>query len=97
MQRVFALIETDTLHEPTDRTPPPAVLRNQYYEVPRNPSAFYTQREIIYTHLMQACLPPDSAQLASKQKRYVLHGLGGSGKTQLCLKFAEDHRDKLGP
>jgi signal recognition particle GTPase len=24
----------------------------------------------------------------------VLYGLGGSGKTQFCLKFASDNRDK---
>ncbi|KAI9866891.1 MAG: hypothetical protein M1813_000833 [Trichoglossum hirsutum] len=31
----------------------------------------------------------------SVQKRFVLYGLGGSGKTQVCLKFAQDYREKF--
>jgi hypothetical protein len=33
-------------------------------------------------------------QQQHRQKRFVLHGLGGCGKTQLCLKFVEEHREK---
>ena len=35
-------------------------------------------------------LQPDSA--SRKRKVFVLYGLGGSGKTQIALKFAELHR-----
>ena len=31
----------------------------------------------------------------SSQKRFVIYGLGGSGKTELALKYAEDHQDKF--
>ena len=36
-------------------------------------------------------LGPDSA--SQKRKIFVLYGLGGSGKTQLALKFAELYHD----
>lgn len=29
-----------------------------------------------------------------QQKRFLIHGLGGLGKTQVYLKFAEDHREE---
>ena len=38
--------------------------------------------------------PPNPPSAQKMQKRYVLHGLGGSGKTQICLKFAQDHRER---
>lgn len=28
------------------------------------------------------------------QKRYVIYGLGGSGKTEFCCKFAQDNREQ---
>jgi nucleoside-triphosphatase THEP1 len=28
------------------------------------------------------------------QKRFVICGIAGSGKTQFCCKFAEDNRDQ---
>ena len=31
----------------------------------------------------------------SGQKRFVIYGLGGSGKTELALKYAEEHQDKF--
>ena len=31
--------------------------------------------------------------ITSEQKRYLLHGMGGIGKTQICLKFIEEVSD----
>jgi GTPase SAR1 family protein len=28
----------------------------------------------------------------AEQKRFVVYGLGGAGKTQFCSKFAQDNR-----
>ena len=67
---------------------------NRYYEIPRNPSSAFTQRDDVYTQLREACLPSDDPALQPRQRRFVLYGLGGSGKTQLCLKFAEEYREK---
>lgn len=29
-----------------------------------------------------------------KQRTFAIFGLGGTGKSEACLKFAEDHRDE---
>ena len=29
-----------------------------------------------------------------QQKRFILHGLGGSGKSQVSVKFAQDNRNR---
>ena len=68
--------------------------RNKYFEVPRNPTAVFVQRDQIYQLLEEACIRPSSPDVPLHQTRFVLHGLGGSGKTQLCLKFVEEHREK---
>ena len=67
---------------------------NKYFEVPRNVSSIFTGREDICRDLRERCLPSDPPSAQKTQKRYVLHGLGGSGKTQVCLKFAQDHRER---
>src|SRR5271168_1931489 len=66
---------------------------NKHYEIPRNPSPVFTGREEIRERLRASCLPSSSSD-SLQQKRFVIYGLGGSGKTQLCLKFAEDHRER---
>ncbi|KAL8949253.1 MAG: hypothetical protein Q9222_004627 [Ikaeria aurantiellina] len=71
--------------------------RNKYYEVPFSPSPFFTGREDIVQELNRTCSPTEPIQLQSIQKRFVLHGLGGSGKTQVCLKFAQSSREKYAP
>jgi|SRR5271156_3346852 len=68
--------------------------QNKYYEIPRNPTAVFTDRDRIYIPFQNACLPLMDSNIPPRQTRFVLYGLGGSGKTQLCLKFAEDHREK---
>jgi nucleoside phosphorylase len=75
-------------------TMPKTRFRNKYYEVPRNPTNFFTERDQIYIPLQKACLPSNITDTPPCQVRCVLFGLGGSGKTQFCLKFAEEHREK---
>lgn len=68
--------------------------RNKYYEVPHSLSSVFTGRDSMCRKLSESCLPSQKEDVSSVQKRFVLCGLGGSGKTQICLKFAQDHRDK---
>ena len=59
-------------------------------------SSVFTGRVEIGRELREGCLPTEPIHLQSVQKRFVVYGLGGSGKTQVCLKFAQDHREKYG-
>jgi tetratricopeptide (TPR) repeat protein len=44
--------------------------------------------------LRERCLPSKNQVGPRVHKIFVLYGLGGSGKTQVCLKFAQDYREK---
>ncbi|KAI9773955.1 MAG: hypothetical protein M1839_001967 [Geoglossum umbratile] len=68
---------------------------NKHYYVPYNLSGIFTGRDDIIRKLREGCLPSETEDRLVKQKRFVLYGLGGSGKTQACLKFAQDHREKF--
>ena len=69
-------------------------LYNRYYKVPHNVSSIFTGREEISRSLQDLCLPSKPPSAQKTQKRHVLYGLGSSGKTQICLKFAQDHRER---
>ncbi len=67
---------------------------NQYYEVPHKVTSHFIGRHDILQKLEECCLPSGQEPPPKEPKRFVLHGPGGFGKTEICLKFAEDHRDK---
>ena len=67
---------------------------NKYYCVPYNLSGIFTGRDDVIQKLRNSCLPPKLKDRLTEQKRFVLYGLGGSGKTQACLKFAQDYRER---
>ncbi|KAN0110209.1 hypothetical protein V8E51_006596 [Hyaloscypha variabilis] len=62
---------------------------NEFYDVPHSASLQFTGRDDIREQLDESLLPYRNSKT---QQRFVLHGLGGSGKTQIALKFAEDNR-----
>lgn len=70
------------------------MLKNKYYNIPYNVSSTFTGRDGICQRLQETCLLSSGALALTGQKRFVLYGLGGSGKTQICLKFAQDNREK---
>ena len=56
-----------------------------------NPSSRFTGRTEVITKLKRHFSNTnDSAQ---KRKFFLLHGMGGIGKTQICLKFVEEMSD----
>lgn len=74
---------------------------NEHFDIPKSINRFYTGRTHEADQLHDWLLPEstqslhkisDKAQL--KQKRFVIYGVGGSGKTEFCCKFAEDNRDQ---
>ncbi|KAI9764687.1 MAG: hypothetical protein M1839_005787 [Geoglossum umbratile] len=68
---------------------------NMHYRVPHGVSPIFTGRGDTCRQLEQLCLPPEAPNDSRAQKRFVVYGMGGSGKTQVCLKFAQDHRGKF--
>jgi hypothetical protein len=54
---------------------------NKHYYVPYNLSAIFTGHDDIINKIYKGCLPSEGKDLATSQKRFVIHGLGGSGKT----------------
>ena len=70
--------------------------KNEHCILPDKLNALFTGRNEIRQRL-QDCLLPDRYARAREQQRFVLFGLGGSGKTQLALRFASDHKEKYIP
>jgi hypothetical protein len=52
-------------------------------------SSYFTGRKV-YLDKLEAYFSPRPAGGKSR-RRYVLYGMGGAGKTQICLKFIEDY------
>ena len=67
---------------------------NKHYCVPHNLSALFTGRDDIIQKISEMCLPSSTQDRRIMQKRFVLYGLGGSGKTQICIKFAHDYQER---
>lgn len=68
-------------------------VKNELYIVPHTVNPHFTGRNDIRRQLNEGLIE-DGYGIAKDQQRFVLYGLGGSGKTQMCLKFVQDHRDK---
>lgn len=59
---------------------------------PPRPSPKFTGRKRYLDHLHEFFLAHTSLQDANRV--FVLHGMGGAGKTQICLKFAEMYQNR---
>ena len=69
--------------------------RNRHFHIPQAVSSIFTGREDISQTVEDSLLAPESTQPNRQQRRFIIHGMGGSGKSQFCSKFAQDHREKL--
>jgi hypothetical protein len=74
---------------------------NKHFDTPKPVDRFYTGRTEQAEQLKKWLLPgsfPGNGRAPivtfAKQNRFVIYGIGGSGKTQFCCKFAEDNRDQ---
>jgi Holliday junction resolvasome RuvABC ATP-dependent DNA helicase subunit len=79
--RLFVKIE---VHEHASRSQDDTLL------VPQRPnsSALFTGREDILERLKNHFAPQDEGDKC--RKSFLLYGMGGIGKTQICLKFVEE-------
>ena len=66
---------------------------NVHWIVPKITNTLFTGREDILEKLDRSIGPQsDLSQKNEHQKRFVIIGDGGIGKSEVCLKFANDHR-----
>jgi hypothetical protein len=69
---------------------------NRHWLVPRRSNPLFTGQSQLRTKLKEQLLP-DIAGFNEREdsKVFVLHGIGGVGKSEICIKFAEEHRKWL--
>lgn len=68
---------------------------NHHFDVPQSVSSIFTGRETLLKELQEKFIPDRKSFRDEEQRRTIIHGLGGSGKTQFCCKFAQDNRDSF--
>lgn len=63
--------------------------------VPKNTNTLFTGREDILVKLGNSlAAQTQSLQMSEHQMRFVIIGNGGFGKSEVCLKFANEHRQQ---
>ena len=68
-------------------------LHNEHFMVSRRLNPFFTGREEELRKLKQAlCAPHSTTRGTAVPKTYVIHGMGGAGKSEVALKFAHENR-----
>jgi signal recognition particle GTPase len=72
----------------------PLASLNQHFDIPQAVSSIFTGRETALKDLEHSLLAPVLPHQPQMQKRFVVYGLGGSGKTQFCCKFAQDNQKR---
>lgn len=73
---------------------PRAAKKNKHFAIPKAVESHYLGREVELVTLAQAFWSKDQVQ--HQQKRHVIYGVGGSGKTQFCGKYAQEFRERYG-
>ena len=69
-------------------------IHNEHFMVPRRVNTVFTGREKEINDLQQSLCPSHSESPATESKIYVIHGIGGAGKSEVALKFAHDNRSE---
>jgi hypothetical protein len=62
--------------------------RNVHWNVPRLVNSLFTGRTQLLTKI-EGALHHSNAIDTGQQKRFVITGLGGQGKSEICLKIAD--------
>jgi hypothetical protein len=63
-------------------------------KLPPRLSSIFTGRTDILHRLDDFLVPSETSVGLGKQRVFVLYGLGGVGKSQIGLKFVEEHSDR---
>ncbi|THX51502.1 purine and uridine phosphorylase, partial [Aureobasidium pullulans] len=80
--------------------PPTAVAQlpsigNRHWLVPRRSNPFFTGRETTLKRMTEQLIPDHNAKTQILRPISVLQGIGGSGKSEVAIKFAEENRDSF--
>jgi hypothetical protein len=67
--------------------------RNQHYLLPRSVNSLFTGRDELLDRI-QAVLRSNTTTSHIKQARFVITGLGGQGKSEICLQVADLMKDE---
>jgi primosomal protein N' len=62
--------------------------------VPRPVNTFFTGRKRVLKMLREIFCDNIQHEINDKQRRFVIIGIGGTGKSEVCLKFAEENRER---
>ena len=68
---------------------------NKHFYIPRAVSSMFTGKTDLLDDLRHTLF--DMSEHVEKrhvQKRFIIYGLAGSGKTEFCCKFAQDNRQR---
>ncbi|KAI9650183.1 hypothetical protein NHQ30_000196 [Ciborinia camelliae] len=65
-----------------------------HFFLPQDALENFIGREDMLAHLGRVFFPKIRVKNPPKRKSFVVFGMGGSGKTQFCSKFAEDYRGR---
>ena len=87
-----ALLESQPLYLLADDASPTDI--NEIYRVHHHSSKYFTGRKM-HAKILRDKLGTFQQQSTRREhKIFVIYGLGGSGKTQFCLKYVEDNRPR---
>lgn len=75
--------------DPTPRLLPPPVepSGNVHWTVPRNVNNMFTGRSELIDRI-RVVISPEKRSPTQEQSRFVITGMGGQGKSEVCLKVA---------
>ncbi|KXX74801.1 Nephrocystin-3 [Madurella mycetomatis] len=65
-----------------------------HFHPPEETSHSFIGRQDLLRNMRNAFFPSDRATTISGSKSFVIFGMGGSGKTELCTKFANDNKHR---
>ncbi|KIX02258.1 uncharacterized protein Z518_08197 [Rhinocladiella mackenziei CBS 650.93] len=73
----------------------PLATLNEHFSLPRAVTSIYTGRREALDDLRSFFFGATSGTGRGSQKRFCIYGLGGSGKTEFCCKFAQENQNRL--
>lgn len=84
-----ALLQSEPQHLLSENAP--AVNVNEWFLVHRSPTSYFTGRQTHANFVKKKLAEAQRQNGGNNPNIFVIYGLGGSGKTQFCLKYAWDN------